>query len=62
MLNAVVASPMLSESEPFFSKGPCENCDTELGGLRYDIIYKEKINGPVHEATVCADCYCKLCS
>ncbi|MGB2826182.1 MAG: hypothetical protein WBC49_06060 [Thermoplasmata archaeon] len=59
-LRAMVASPALEPNEPFFSKGQCDECDTRLGGNRYDIIYREQLDGEVLEATVCEDCYITL--
>lgn len=61
MLNAVVASPMHEEPEAYFSSAPCDECDNEKAGLRYDIRYRMSLTGEISEASVCPDCYCKLC-
>ncbi len=63
-LNAVVASAKRDESrnvEAYFSRQRCDECNSQLAGDRYDIIYREELDGELHEASVCADCYVKLC-
>ena len=67
-LGAVVASGVEQQDgqgdpyiEPYFSWYPCENCGAVLGGDRYDIQYRETLNGDLYEASICPDCYTELC-
>ena len=61
-LNAVVCSIANDFIDPYFSWQPCDNCNSKLGGTRYDIIYREKLNGEILEASVCEDCFIILCA
>ena len=65
-LNAMVASAYRENDddpiEPYFSWGGCDDCDTRLGGDRYDIVYRETLDGELLDATVCVECYVALCS
>lgn len=60
-LNSIVASPKDWDPEPYFSWQPCENCGDPFGGNRYDIIYRETLDGEILEASVCEECYMRLC-
>lgn len=59
-LKAVVAN--CESVDPFFSWEPCENCGDTLGGNRYDITYRETLDGDIFTAEVCPDCMVALCS
>jgi hypothetical protein len=64
-LNAIVSAPAYDGSgnvEAYFSKQACENCGAHLAGDRYDITYRETLEGDILEASVCQDCFVSLCS
>lgn len=65
MINFEVIPPVYNEEnnfEPYFSYCDCDNCNTNLGGNRYDVTYRESLNGELYEATLCEDCFIGLCS
>lgn len=57
-----VASAKDENPEAHFSWSSCENCGDDLGGNRYDVIYRETLRGELCEAEVCESCYIKMCS
>ncbi len=58
MINAVVASCV--SQEPFFSWSRCESCNG-IAGDRYDVTYRETLDGEIETAAVCPDCMVDLC-
>lgn len=58
------ASPIYNENdciESSFSWSKCECCNDTQGGDRYMIKYRD-INDDIDEASVCTECFLKLCS
>jgi len=49
------------DNEPFFSNSSCDDCDSGLGGNRYDVVCRETSDpkSAIVYLELCEDCFLK---